>query len=449
MSKYFGTDGIRGKNEKFSEDFVNNLGNAFAKYLYDKTKKPKIVIGGDTRESTKLIKEILNKNLLNNGIDIIDVGIIPTPAISFLTSYFRADSSIMITASHNPPTDNGIKILNENGEKMDDFSIDEIETYMDIEAVVNNECKGFLYESIDKAQGAYIDHLIKTIPCSLKGLSIGLDCANGATSSVAKTLFEKKGADITMINNDGNYGTKINNKCGSTYLDKIRDLVLKNKLDFGAAFDGDGDRCLFIDNEGNEVDGDETVAIISNYLKNKGELVSNKVVSTVMANQGLINYAKKNDIELIATSVGDSFVYAEMKKQNIEIGGEQSGHIIMPNQKTGDGLLTSLFLASIMKEKNKKLSELSKVMTKSPQIIVNIGADTLDKENFKIDKEIKKILKEYDTKIKKEQGRILVRPSGTESLIRVTIWGNDKNTIENISNEISKTIKERLNCLRK
>jgi Phosphomannomutase len=449
MGKYFGTDGIRGKNERFNEDFIKNVCTSLSKFLLEKLDKPKVLIGGDTRSSTKYIKDEIIKNLNGYGIDVIDADIIPTPAISYLTSYFNVDSSIMITASHNPPTDNGIKLLNNLGEKIDEETTDIIEEYMDENVTLELDKKGFLFDKAKEANDAYLNHLISNIPNDLKNLKIGLDCANGATSKLAMKVFEKLGANVKVIHNDSNYGTKINDNCGSTHIDKMSNFVLENNLDLGAAFDGDGDRCLFIDNEGNEVDGDQVIAIVSLNLKNKGELNLNKAVTTVMANQGLMNFAKKYDIDLITTNVGDSYVAAAMKAEKLKVGGEQSGHIILPNQKTGDGLLTALTICSIMNEEKKSLKDLASIMSRCPQVIVNINADDIDKSNFKTNENIKEIINKYDKSLENENGRMLIRPSGTEPLIRVTMWGEDKEKIKSLSNDVSNEIKEMLDSIRK
>ncbi|MBR0480172.1 phosphoglucosamine mutase, partial [Candidatus Saccharibacteria bacterium] len=283
------------------------------------------------------------------------------------------------------------------------------------------------------------EHLLNYLKIAdFKGLRIGMDCANGATSVVNKSIFEQLSAKITLINADSSYGTKINQDCGSTHLAPLKSLVTENHLDFGVAFDGDGDRCLMIDKTGAEIDGDEIIAILANYLN------LDQIAITVMANQGLLNWASENNIKTEITAVGDSNVASAMREKNIKLGGEQSGHIILPNEPTGDGILTALMITKIISETKKPLFELKKIIKKSPQIILNFPATEKQKQNLKTLDAAKELLLEYDQKLKNESGRLLVRPSGTENLIRITMWGNSENIIqtlaENLREELTKIL---------
>lgn len=427
MKKYFGTDGLRGKVELFSNNFVNKLINS----IIDEMKITKdiyhlrFLIGGDTRESTQNIIAECLKIFNKRNIYCINAGVFPTPAISYMTKKYDIDLSICVTASHNPSTDNGIKLFNRNGEKISD----EFENAVEYRIDNFNFNKKMDFDLND----LYIKHLIDYdyAFCDLQGLRIGLDCANGATSKIAEKVFTMLGADVITINNDDSYGHKINDNCGSTYINAIRELVLNNKLDIGAAFDGDGDRCLFVDHEGNEIDGDHTIAMIAEHLKNP------MIVTTIMANPGLLNYASENNIKTIITNVGDSNVQSKMKTEPLSIGGEQCGHIILPNQRTGDGIMTALYIASLMVKYNKSLKELASVIKKYPQIIKNVPADKNDKLIFKSSEEIKRVVAEYDTMLKYDNGRLNVRESGTQDYIRITMWGSSDELISDLSEKLA------------
>lgn len=437
--KYFGTDGIRKKADDFNSDFLTSIVEGLINYAGDNIK---VLIGGDTRESTEWILADLESALENFGIEYGNVGILPTPAINYCFDKMGFDFAIDVTASHNPYTDNGIKIfehtssgnqkLCEEGCLLIEKSIDESKKYNNISTSIRES----LHED---ALDVYTNHLknyLKTPDFS--GLNIGLDCANGATSVINKTIFEELGAKVFLINANKNYNTDINKDCGSTHLKQLQNLVSSNHLDFGIAFDGDGDRCLLVDHEGQIIDGDEILAIIADYLN------LNSVVSTVMSNQGLLNWAKDNNIALEITSVGDSNVATAMQEKNISLGGEQSGHIILPNQNTGDGMLTGLLMTKIIAETKKSLNDLSKIITKFPQIMINVTADYSQKQALKEKTNIKHLLLDYSKKLESISGRLLVRPSGTEDLIRITMWGNDKEKITNLANNLKNKLEELL-----
>lgn len=434
---YFGTDGIRGEAEKFTPEFLNSIVAGLADYAgTDK----KVLLGGDTRESTEWILQDLATALESLGFEYASVGVLPTPAINYCFYEMGFDFAIDVTASHNPYTDNGIKIfergtrsgikLSEQGRKIIEAAI---EAKKEI-ALVSITDRADLS---DEATKLYEEHLLNYLgTADFTGLHIGLDCANGATSVINKTVFEKLGATVELINADPSYGQKINKNCGSTHLEQLTELVKTHNLDFGVAYDGDGDRCLLIDHEGNTVDGDEIIAILANYLK------LDKIAITVMANQGILNWATENNIKTEITAVGDSNVAEAMQLYDIKIGGEQSGHIILPNEATGDGMLTSLMITKAVKETSNSLASLAKIITKFPQVILNMPATPAQKDALKTSEAAKKLLLDFNKNLEAVAGRLLVRPSGTENLIRITMWGNDAAEIEKLANDLKNKLGE-------
>lgn len=434
---YFGTDGIRQPAEKFTPEFLNSIIAGLADYAGTDRK---VLLGGDTRESTEWILQDLGAALESLGFEYASVGILPTPAINYCFYEMGFNFAIDVTASHNPYTDNGIKIfergarsgikLSEQGREVIEAAI---ETKRGIALVSTTDRADLSAEALE----LYKEHLLNYLKIAdFSGLHIGLDCANGATSVINKTIFEELGASVKLINADESYGQKINKDCGSTHLEELKNLVLKNRLDFGIAYDGDGDRCLLIDHEGNTVDGDEIIAILANYLN------LDRIAITVMANQGILNWAAENNIKTEITAVGDSNVAEAMQLHDIKIGGEQSGHIILPGEATGDGILTSLMVAKVIKETGASLADLAKIITKFPQVILNMPATPEQKTALKERESAKKLLLEYDEKLKLVSGRLLVRPSGTENLIRITMWGNDAAEIDRLANDLKTKLGE-------
>lgn len=434
--KYFGTDGIRQKAEQFTTSFLASIVKGIVDY---KGNNIKVLIGGDTRESTERILADLAASLEFFNIDYGNVGVLSTPAINYCFNKMGFDIAIDVTASHNPYTDNGIKIfergetspqkLSQKGCEIVENAIDEAESYS---LTKQNEIKDLHEEAIK----IYKEHLKSYIgDVDLSNLHIGLDCANGATSALGKTVFEEYGAKVELINADSSYGTKINYECGSTHLEALTELVKTQNLDFGIAFDGDGDRVLMIDQNGQVVDGDQIIAIIANQLN------LNSVAVTVMANQGLLNWAKEQNIALEITAVGDSNVAAAMREKNIAIGGEQSGHIILPGETTGDGMLVALLICKIAKTTKKSLADLASVITKFPQVILSLDASPAQKQHLE-NPEAKALLDEYTEKLQSTSGRLLVRPSGTENLIRITMWGEDEEKITLLANELKNKLGE-------
>ena len=435
--KYFGTDGIRQEADKFTSEFLAKIIRGLVDHAGNNIK---VMLGGDTRESTEWILQDLSSALETYGIEYSSVGILPTPAINYCFYEMGFDYAIDVTASHNPYTDNGIKIFErgkEKGQKLSQPACEAIEKSLSepitYEPVATTYREDLHSEALELYKNHLKDYLGET---NLNGLTVAIDCANGATSVIGESIFNDLGAETQLIHADSNYNTTINQDCGSTHLESLQKLVTNNNLDLGVAFDGDGDRTLLIDKEGNEIDGDQIIAIIANYLN------LDKIAVTVMANQGLLNWAKAANITTEITAVGDSNVAEAMRTQNIQIGGEQSGHIILPNEPTGDGMLTALMLTKIMAETGKSLHDLASIYQKSPQVIVNLSATPEQKESLKTSDQAKQLLLDYGKKLESESGRLLVRPSGTEPLIRITLWGTDEASITALANELKTKLGE-------
>lgn len=433
--KYFGTDGIRQKAENFTTEFLTKIVAGLVDYAGDNIK---VLLGGDTRESTEWILSDLEAALETFGVEYGNVGVLPTPAINYCFYEMGFDFAIDVTASHNPYIDNGIKIFERgatSGQKLCEKGCEIIEKAIDSEKTYALTSTTLREDLHGEALNLYKEHLKNYLgETDFSNLKIAIDCANGATSVIGESIFEELGAETELIHADKNYGTKINANCGSTHLDSLKTLVKENSLDLGIAFDGDGDRCLMIDHEGNEVDGDEIIAILTSFLK------LDKIAITVMANQGLLNWAKENNIKTEITAVGDSNVAAAMREKNIKIGGEQSGHIILPSEATGDGILTALMVIKAISKTNNSLRNLANTMKKYPQVIVNTPATPEQKQALNTSEKAKALLLKYDEKLKPVQGRLLVRPSGTENLIRITMWGNDNEKIESLANELKEEL---------
>ncbi len=437
--KYFGTDGIRQKAEKFTPEFLTRIVAGLVDYAGDNIK---VLLGGDTRESTEWILADLESACETFGVEYGNVGVLPTPAINYCFYAMGFDFAIDVTASHNPYIDNGIKILERgktSGQKLCDEGCKTIEKAIDSEKTYALASPTLREDLHEEAVNLYKEHLKNYLGTTdFTGLKIGMDCANGATSVVNKTIFEELGATVELINADENFGQKINNNCGSTHLEPLKELVTSKNLDFGVAYDGDGDRCLMVNKNGIEVDGDEIIPILANYLK------LDKIAITVMANQGILNWAKENNIETEITPVGDSNVALAMREKNIQIGGEQSGHVILPGEATGDGILTTLMVTKVITETKKPLEELASIITKYPQVIVNMDATPEQKVGLKTSEKAKQLLLDYNKKLEPVSGRLLVRPSGTENLIRISMWGEDEKTITDLANELKDKLGETL-----
>ncbi|MDU8070192.1 MAG: phosphoglucosamine mutase [Gemella haemolysans] len=443
MRKYFGTDGIRGiAGESLTADLSFKVGKALGKLLTEKKDHPKVVIGRDTRISCDMIEHALTAGLTSTGVNVMTVGTIPTPAIAYLTKTIETDSGIMISASHNPYQDNGIKIFGPDGFKLTDVQELEIESLIDNSEQIKNAS----FEKIGKVYGGneltqkYIQHIKQSITGDLSDIKIALDCANGATTGVAPFIFGDLEADIETIGCQPN-GININDNVGSTKIATISEFVKENNVDVGFAFDGDGDRVLAVDAEGNVVDGDKIMFILAKHLKEQGELKDNMVVSTVMSNIGFYKAMEENGLQSVKTAVGDRYVVEEMRKNDYSLGGEQSGHIVLMNYATtGDGILTAVKLSNIIKTSGKSLKELASEVSIYPQKLVNIKV--VDKKTAMEDAEI---LAECE-KVEKElegNGRILLRASGTENLIRVMVEASSDELTDKYCEQVAKIVREK------
>jgi len=448
MGRLFGTDGVRGiANTELSCEMAMNIGRAAAAVLSSGCRRrPLFVVGGDTRASTDMLGCALIAGLCSVGADVIRLGVVPTPAVAYLVVKYKADAGIVISASHNSAEFNGIKIFGGNGFKLPDMLEERIEAIV-LDKVEAPELQiggevGHLSYAEDAAND-YIRHLKSSVHYSLEGLSVAVDCSNGAASATANKLFTELGAKVHILNAEPD-GVNINRDCGSTHLEGLSRYVVENKLDCGVAFDGDADRCLCIDEKGNEVDGDMIMAICSLDLKKRGKLTKNTVVGTIMTNFGFTKFCEDNDLHFIATKVGDRYVLEEMLLGDYSFGGEQSGHIIFRDYATtGDGQLTAAQLLCHLKCEKKPLSELASVMTRYPQTTVNIRISEAGKIAFYTDKAIAEKLSEAKERLA-ESGRIVVRPSGTEPLIRVMVEALDKELTNEIAKDVAKTVSERL-----
>ena len=453
MRKYFGTDGIRRiANTELSPELVYRVAKAGAYVLSKHTdKSPTILIGRDTRLSGTLIESAMVAGFLSYGANVKLLGVMPTPAVAYLTRKLQADASVVISASHNTFEFNGIKYFSNKGMKIPDEIEEEIEEVMDsgkldeLSAVkdkigVSEIRTDLLNEYIYFFRKNFEDNIEKY---DKKNFKVAIDTANGATYEVADKVFTALGIEHVILNNTPD-GININENCGSTHLQMLKEYVVKNKMSLGIAYDGDGDRCLAVDENGEELDGDKLLAIIAEYLKNKGQLSKDTIVATVMSNLGLNKYVEKNNMKLIQTKVGDRYVLEEMLKNGYNLGGEQSGHVILLDYNpTGDGILTSLMLIQAMLESKKTASELGNFVQKYPQVLINAKVSSDKKYDYEKNTEIKEAIE----KLEKEfsgNGRVLIRPSGTEPLVRVMIEGQDKKVIEEKARKIANLIEK--NC---
>ncbi len=443
MKKLFGTDGIRGAAGEFplNETAVAIIGASLARQLTEKLgKEPRFILGRDTRESGAWIEESFCAGAASVGAQCESAEVITTPGIAYLTKKFDFDAGIVISASHNPFDDNGIKIFLPTGKKLDEATEREIEKdiYQGLEFRIQDS--GFRIDNTKSAdyQKIYVDYLAGEFQdLSLANFKIVVDCANGAASHLAPPLFEKFGAEVVTICNSPN-GKNINYNCGSLHLDNLQSKVLEENADFGVAFDGDADRALFVDEKGNLVDGDAVLWIMANHLHADGKLNNQTVVSTVMSNIGLEIALNSKSIKLLRTDVGDKYVLAELLETESSIGGEQSGHIIFPHHSlVGDGMLTTLFLLEAVRENGKTLSQVNEGFTQFPQILVNVKVR--EKQPFESVAEIAVAAKEIKTQLG-DKGRLLLRYSGTENLARVMIEGEQQAVIEEQANSLAKVI---------
>lgn len=422
MGKYFGTDGIRGiANEQLTPELAFKLGRAGGYVLTKDVEKPKVLIGKDTRISGEMLEGALISGLLSMGIEVMRLGVISTPAVAYLTKAMSAEAGIMISASHNPVEDNGIKFFGPDGFKLSDEQEEEIEALIDAEVDdlprPTGSNIGIINDYFEGGQ-KYLHYLKQSIDNEFNGFHVALDCANGSTSSLATHLLADLEADVSTIGASPN-GLNINDGVGSTHPESLQALVVEKEADIGLAFDGDGDRLIVVDEKGNIIDGDQIIFICADYLNTRGLLRHSTVVSTVMSNLGFYKALEENGIKSEKTDVGDRYVVEEMRKGGYNLGGEQSGHIVFLDYiTTGDGMLTALQLLDIMKETGKPISELAAKMIKFPQVLKNV--EVVDKRQVFVDQRVQDVIAEVDAEMG-DDGRVLVRPSGTESLVRVMV----------------------------
>ncbi len=441
MARLFGTDGVRGvANSQLTPELAYKLGRAAALYFGREEKNPKIIIGRDTRLSGTMLESALAAGICSAGGNVHLLGVIPTPAVSFLTEKMHASAGVVISASHNPFEDNGIKFFSHTGYKLPDAVEDEI-------AAIVAQPIDYTQNPIGSSLGRviaekdmdkeYIQHIVSSADHRLNGLKVVMDCANGANSLIAPEILRQLGAEVVPIFCNPN-GININNGCGSTHLDALKKKVLEVHANVGVANDGDADRCLVVDEKGQALDGDQIMLICAMDLMAKKKLKDNVLVITVMSNVGLTKAMKEQGGSCVKTGVGDRYVLEEMLKNGYDLGGEQSGHIIFSDfAKTGDGMLTAVKLLGSMVEKNKKLSQLGELMVKYPQILVNVRVK--DKNGWEENKAISDVIAKYQEELG-EDGQILVRASGTEPLIRIMAEGPDQAGLEHIAGAIAEVV---------
>ncbi len=444
MGRLFGTDGVRGvANEELTPLLAMQLGQAGAYVLTkEKEHKPTIMVGCDTRISSDMLANALMAGACSVGANCVYVGVLPTPAIAYLTRKYKVDAGVVVSASHNPVEFNGIKFFDGDGYKLPDELEDEIE------ALIRNGMKDVKFPtgaSVGKvkyrtdAREEYINHSMKAVNIDLRGLKIVVDCAEGASFYTSIEALKELGGEIVAIHNSPD-GTNINANCGSTHMEELQARVVYEKADIGLAFDGDADRLLAVDEMGNIIDGDQIMAIVGVHMKNQGKLKGDMIIATVMSNLGFFLMGDKNGIKIEQTKVGDRYVLERMKEIGASLGGEQSGHIIFLDENTtGDGLLSALHLLQVMVETKEPLSELSKVMEVMPQALVNAKVPNHKKERYMEYPEIAEAIAKLDSKFAGE-GRVLIRPSGTEPKVRVMIEGKDKKQIDEEAKKLAELI---------
>ena len=446
MSRLFGTDGVRGlANKDITSESALKLAQAAAIVLGEQARargqKPIAVIGRDPRISGEFLAAAISAGLASSGVDVFDAGVIPTPATSFLTADLDADFGVMISASHNPAPDNGIKFFSRGGHKLDDAVEDAIEKALSATPLTPIGAEiGHVKEFAD-AKSRYLVHLQGTLPNSLKGIKVVVDCANGAASDIAPKAFRDAGAEVVVIGNEPD-GYNINLGCGSTHLSALQAAVVDHGADVGIAHDGDADRTLAVDATGAIVDGDQIMAILAVAAKARGDLSRNTLVATVMSNLGLKIAMKQAGIEMIETKVGDRYVLEVIREGGYTLGGEQSGHLIFARHATtGDGILTGLQLLAQMSSTGKSLQELASAMKVYPQVLINVPE--VDKSKVDSDPELQKVVQEAKTELG-ETGRVLLRASGTEPLVRVMVEAQDAGTAQSWAERIARVVEKQL-----
>lgn len=443
MGKYFGTDGFRGEaNKGLTADHAYKIGRFLGWYYSQNGKKAKIVIGKDTRRSSYMFEYSLVGGIVASGADAYLMHVTTTPSVAYIARVDEFDCGIMISASHNPYYDNGIKLINGKGEKMDEATIAEVEKYLDGEMEIPFAERENIGCTVDYVSGRnrYVGYLISLGVYSFRGIKVALDCANGASWNIAKSLFDALGAKTLVINNQPD-GLNINMNAGSTHIEGLQKFVVENGCDVGFAYDGDADRCLCVDEKGNVITGDHILYIYGRYMKDRDKLVGNKVVTTVMSNFGLYKAFDELGIGYEKTKVGDKYVYENMKENGYNIGGEQSGHIIFSKYaSTGDGILTSLKMMQVMIGRKKKMSELSDGFTMYPQVLENVRV--ADKKAAQDDAEVRAAIKEVEEMLG-DKGRILVRESGTEPVVRVMVEAETTEICQEMVNKVVEVMRRK------
>ncbi len=449
MGRLFGTDGARGiANTEISCELAMKIGRATAMILGEhmENRRLKVLIGTDTRKSADMLASAIAAGFCSVGCDVLLLGVVPTPAVAFLVKEYSYDAGVMISASHNPCEYNGIKIFRSNGYKLPDEMEERIEAIILDEILPPPLKVGGEVGSITSGKNAvkdYISHIENTAIAHFYGMRIALDCANGSASVTANELFRKLGAECTVINNRPD-GVNINLDCGSTHIETLQKYVRANGFELGFSFDGDADRLLCVDEDGNLVDGDKIMAICAKAMKDQGRLNANTLVATVMSNMGLFEFCDKNGIKCEKTKVGDRYVLERMLEGGFHIGGEQSGHVIFLDfATTGDGQLTAVQLLNVIRASGKSLKELAAEIEIFPQVLTNVRVSTLGKLRLFEDKEIRIAIEEAEKELG-ASGRVLVRASGTEPLVRVMLEGRDKEQITRLASQIAEVVRERL-----
>lgn len=448
MGRLFGTDGVRGiANKELTNDLAMQIGRAAAEILIkNKDTKPTVMIGKDTRASGDMLEAALTAGFCSVGVNVLSVGVIPTPAIAYLVGKYGCDAGVMISASHNPCEYNGIKIFQGNGYKLPDEIEEEIEAIIldkseEIEMKLGGEVGKRIY--CKTAVEDYIKHVVSVAEVRFDGLNIAIDTANGSASVCAKEIFTRLGAKCHMLS-DTPDGVNINKNCGSTHPEELMQFVKANKLDLGLAFDGDADRMLAVDENGNLIDGDRIIAICATQMKQEGKLNNDTVVVTVMSNMGFFKFCEENEIKCAKTAVGDRYVLERMLKKGYNIGGEQSGHVIfLDHATTGDGELSGVKLIETVVKSGASLGELAKIMTVYPQVLINVEVTPKGKQKYNNDEYIISAVQEAEMELHGD-GRVLVRVSGTEPLVRVMLEGKDIEQITRLGNDIADVVRERL-----
>jgi len=444
MARLFGTDGVRGvANEELTPTLAMQLGQAGAFVLSKENEhKPTIMVGCDTRISGDMLANALMAGACSVGANVVYVGVVPTPAVAYLTKKYKVDAGVVISASHNPVEFNGIKFFDGNGYKLPDSLEDEIEALIrsgmkEIKFPVGSRVGKIKYRT--DAREEYINHAIRAVNVNLNGMKIVVDCAEGASYYTSVEALKELGAEVVAIHNNPD-GTNINANCGSTHMEELMARVVYEKAGVGLAFDGDADRLLAVDENGEVVDGDQIMAIVGLHMKEQGKLKKNTIVATIMSNLGFFLMAEKNQLHMEQTKVGDRYVLERMREIGASLGGEQSGHVIFLDENTtGDGLLSALHLLQVMVDTGKPLSELKQVMEVLPQALVNAEVPNHKKENYMDYPEIAEAIAALEEQFAGE-GRVLIRPSGTEPLVRVMIEGKNQEMIEKEAGKLAELI---------